>query len=92
MCAPWKETNVVTKVNEKVLLWYCIFVNTVKPVYNGHTWVSKKVAGVQKWPSFGGWFLKITINIGKLRITLKTGGRCSEVVINIGLTVLVIYL
>jgi len=36
---------------------------TVKPVYNGHPWDSKKVAFVQKWPLFRGWSLKIIINI-----------------------------
>ncbi len=42
---------------------------TVKPVYNGHPWDSKKVAVVQKWPLFRGWSLKIIINIKKLGIT-----------------------
>ncbi len=65
----------INKVNEKVLLNYWIFVNTVKPVYNGQPWVSKIVARVQKWPLFGGWSLKITINIAKLGITLAVVDR-----------------
>jgi len=50
----------------------------------------KKVAVIQKWSIFRGWSLKITINIKKLGISLlQTGGRCSEVVVNRGLIVVI---
>ncbi len=31
---------------------------TVKPVYNGHNWDSTKVAVVQRWSLFGGFYKK----------------------------------
>jgi hypothetical protein len=45
-----------------------LFWNTVKPVYNGQPWDSKKLAVVQKWPLSRGWSWKVTIYFGWLGI------------------------
>ncbi len=70
--------------------------STVKPVYNGQHWDSKKLAVVQKLPLSRGWSWKVTIYFSWLGIRpvvidrwpLFGGGRCSEVAVNTGLTVL----
>ncbi len=85
------KNNFYNLKEDKVKFFFVLEVKslyTVKPVYNGHPWDSKKVAVVQKWSLFRGW----TVNIEKLGIKLvwplQTSGCCSEVAIKTGLTVL----
>ena len=72
---------------------FIIFQSTVKPVYKNHPWDPKKVAVVHRWSFCRGFSIKIGIKISKLAQPdlvwpLLTGGCCSEVAVNTGLTVL----
>ena len=46
------------------------FVNTAKPVYNGHPWDPKKVAVVHRWSLCRGFSIKIGIKISLARLSL----------------------
>ena len=82
------------KSNSRWQQCYLKFFSTVKPVYNGHTWDPKKVAVVQrlrhKWSLFTVYQYKIFKHWGS-SWPLQTGGRCSEVAVNTGLTVHLIF-
>ena len=58
-------------------------VNTVKPVYNGHTWDLKKAAVWQRC-LIKLWFRLVADDS---KWPLLTGGCCSQVVVSTGLTV-----
>ncbi len=68
--------------------------HTVKPVHNGHPWDPKKVTVVQRVAAVQGLVqnsresqrkLSRAVDSGR---SLLTGGRCSEVVLSTGLTVI----
>jgi hypothetical protein len=59
--------------NQKIIV--CCFDSTVKPVYNGHPWDSKKAAVVQRWPVFGGFSIKIGIIISLAGLILAVADR-----------------
>ena len=66
------------------------FKDTVKPVYNGHPWDPQKAAVVYR----GGRYsevspikLQLVWDVWGSGWPLLTGGRCSEVAVNTGLTV-----
>ncbi len=61
-----------------------IFQSTVKPVYNGHPWDLKKVAVWQRCLIK----LRFRLAVDGSNWPLLTGGRCSQVVVKSGLTVL----
>jgi hypothetical protein len=68
--------------------------NTVKPVYKGHPWDPQKAAVAQSlrhsWSLFTVYYYKILENRGP-SWPLQTGGRCSEVAVNTGLTVVTLH-
>ncbi len=63
----------------------CNYWTTVKPVYNGHPWVLKKVAVWQRCLIK----LRFRLAVYGSNWPLLTGGRCSQVVVKSGLTVYV---
>ena len=71
-------------------IWKAPFMCTVKPVYNGHPWDPQKAAVVWRWQLFRGSSYKTRVlmwDIWGSGWPLLTGGRCSEVAVNTGLTV-----
>ncbi len=58
-------------------------------MYSSHPLVPQKQAAVPMWLLFGGCSSKVSINFGLMgfRLVVVEGGRGSEVVVSIGLTV-----
>ena len=65
-------------------IFYFWNLGTVKPVYNGHPWDLKKAAVWQRCLIK----LRFRLVVGDSNWPLLTGGRCSQVVVKSGLTVL----
>jgi hypothetical protein len=62
-------------VNAYRYIKYFIFVNTVKPVYNGHPWDPKILAVVDRWPLQRGSSIKIAIEFDLAGLRLPVVGR-----------------
>jgi hypothetical protein len=45
------------------IMFFFVFLSTVKPVYNGHPWDPQKVAVVHRWPLCRDFSIEIGIRI-----------------------------